>query len=342
MSRARGQQPERSEDVASLTTASARPGGLPHRDRLQRAFGAHDLAAIPATVSPEAAHAARRVHAHAFTLDGVVALPPNASVELAAHEAVHAIEDRGGRAAAGAEERADRLAARAVAGMEIAHELASPLTAVTRPPTGRPELHRAPNQEGTTDPSHVVQWVRAHEGDGSPSEVLEALSDAHGGNEDRYFYTSTYGWVDVRHFGAAASWACSVGSVATEGLGLLNEGVQWMTEWGDSYRSGFSPEDTPSNAAGAEFGDDYVGATEGESLSAALERWMTHAGALDASDPHAGRSALPATDPAVRGGAARGSSNASSRGPAADRGPSFGQILGQIADPAAWARLYGG
>ena len=41
----------------------------------------------------------------------------------------------------------------------------------------------------------------------------------------------------------------------TESLGLANEAVQWATEWGDDYRSGFSPEDMPSNSAGADFGE---------------------------------------------------------------------------------------
>jgi hypothetical protein len=140
---------------------------------------------------------------------------------------------------------------------------------------------------------------------------MDALSAAHAGNTDRYFYTRTYGWVDVRHFGAAASLASSYGSVVSETLGFGNEIGQWLTEWGEDYRSGFSPEDVPSNAAGAAFGDDYIGSRKGETTADALDRWMTYNGALSAGDPEAGRAALPASDPSVRGGAGRGSSNAS-------------------------------
>jgi hypothetical protein len=39
-----------------------------------------------------------------------------------------------------------------------------------------------------------------------------------------------------------------------EGLGFAVEVTQWATEWGDSYRSGFSPEDLPSNSEGVSFG----------------------------------------------------------------------------------------
>jgi RHS repeat-associated protein len=55
----------------------------------------------------------------------------------------------------------------------------------------------APNKAGATDPSTIENELAAN-----PS--LSDLSDNHGGNQDRYFFTEDYGWVDVRHFGAAA------------------------------------------------------------------------------------------------------------------------------------------
>ena len=253
----------------------------------------------------------------------------------------------GGQSEAAAEAQADRLAQVAASGRSVAHELpGAGRTAYPVGAVGPARLLRAPNQAGTTDPEEAVSWVASHEEGVSASEVLTALSDDRGENIRRYFYTDTYGWVDLRHFGAAASWACSLGSVATEGMGLANEGMQWITEWGDDYRSGFSPEDTPSNAAGASFGDDYVGSREGESTSAALRRWMADHGARAASDPAAGRAALPATDPAERGGAARGSSNASrtqstASGAAAASRDSAERGVGQLFDWRNWAALYG-
>ncbi|GEL97434.1 eCIS core domain-containing protein [Cellulomonas terrae] len=304
-----GREQRRSvEEVAADTVTGARPGALPHRARLERAFVGHDLSSIRVADTGGGADGRRRVQAHAFAYGEAVSLPADASPGLVAHEVVHVLQNRSGtvRDGAAAEAEAGRLSARAVGGHAVGHELAP-----ARRGTGALVLHRAPNQAGTTDPSHVLDWVSAHEGDGSVVAVLNALSDAHAGNTDRYFYTDTYGWVDIRHFAAAARMAVSAGSVVAEGLGLGNEVVQWLSEWGDSYRSGFSPEDVPSNAAGGEFGDDFVGSVEGESLHDALQRWMTHAGARPASDAAAHRDALPATDPAERGGAARGSSNAS-------------------------------
>ncbi|MFJ1975563.1 hypothetical protein ACIO93_44020 [Streptomyces sp. NPDC087903] len=44
--------------------------------------------------------------------------------------------------------------------------------------------------------------MRGHEASaGSGAAVMQALSDVHRGASDRYFYTGTRGWVDVRHFG---------------------------------------------------------------------------------------------------------------------------------------------
>ena len=80
-------------------------------------------------------------------------------------------------------------------------------------------------------------------------------------------------------------------------------------EWGADYRSGFSPEDCPSNAAGAEFGESIK---PGESVKDASDRWAKSAGARNMTDPKTGFSKLPLNDPSVRGGRGRGSSNASS------------------------------
>jgi hypothetical protein len=89
-------------------------------------------------------------------------------------------------------------------------------------------------------------------------------------------------------------------------LGFGNECMQWLTEWGDDYRSGFSPEDIPSNSAGADFGSRYL-RSEGVDVAQAFANWCNDVGARTATDPVAGRSQLPLTDPSERGGANRGS-----------------------------------
>lgn len=150
----------------------------------------------------------------------------------------------------------------------------------------------APNQAGATDPSHVSNFL-------NNNQSLLDLSSGHGGNLNRYFYTDKFGWVDIRHFGKAASMVHEDGvpGWVTEGLGFGNEVVQWLTEWGSDYRSGFSSEDVSSNAAGADFGGNIM---PGENLTDAFERWLETAGGRSATDEKSGYSKLPKTDPSVR------------------------------------------
>lgn len=140
--------------------------------------------------------------------------------------------------------------------------------------------------------------------------------------------------MDVRHFAAAASMtAAGTWGWVTEALGFGNEMAQWATEWGEDYRSGFSPEDLPSNSAGAEFGQFFRAGTD--PVDVAFGNWARSVGARDPSDPKSGFHSLPATDPAVRGGTERGSSNASS----APKGNSGGRLRGNdsTASGARWS-----
>ncbi|MFM6271782.1 MAG: hypothetical protein ACKPFA_35610, partial [Dolichospermum sp.] len=160
----------------------------------------------------------------------------------------------------------------------------------------------APNQGGATDSCHVRDAL-------NNNPDLGNLKDTHRNNTNRYFYTDQYGWVDIRHFAEAAR-RTSGGEWAwwTETLGFGNEVVQYLTEWGDDYRSGFSPEDLPSNSAGANFGQSI---RPGESLVEAFDRWSKQAGARPKSDPNTGFNNLPLNDPSERGGKGRGSNSSS-------------------------------
>ena len=164
----------------------------------------------------------------------------------------------------------------------------------------------APNQAGATNPAHVTLALR----NGASLSELAAQSIS---NENRYFYTDRFGWVDIRHFATAAQMVMdgtSPNVVVT--LGFLNEIAQTVDEGArsargsDVYRSGFSPEDLPSNSAGAEFGL-ALKKSEGNVADTFVE-WATRAGARRTSDPKSGYSDLPSTDPsAPTSGDTRGS-----------------------------------
>lgn len=289
-----------------------------------------------------------RVHAHAYTQGNNIFLAAGQE-HLLAHEAWHAVQQKQGRVnpasplnAINAEPHLEHEA-NSIMATPVAPEMMR--SALMQRSTPASAIQLAPNQEGTCDPETLLAEVRQLEADGlSRSEILDRVSENHGGNIDRYFYTDRYGWVDIRHFGAAGSYAQSTGSVVAEGLGLGNEVMQWLTEWGDDYRSGFSPEDVPSNAAGAEFGDDFY--SDDELLSESLARWMSDAGARAATDPAAHADALPATDPAARGGADRGSSNVSRTqstvsGEINEMENEWSRGWRMINTPEYWMQLYG-
>lgn len=204
----------------------------------------------------------------------------------------------------------------------------------------------APNQKGATDPDTVIQAVRRRfkefsyelhvkssgakyqcvSMDKGLYQLLSKLSDDFQTNDNRYFYTTQYGWVDTRHFFASAATALRHGENIAVGLGFGLEVVQWITEGENSYKSGFSPEDLPSNSAGASLAGKlrrspwerdvparyqcYMCITE-DQLVAFVKWWMEKNGAKTKNDPAAGFGNLPVEDPSNPPGTNRGSNSSS-------------------------------
>jgi hypothetical protein len=115
--------PERSSGADGATTV-ARGGPLPFFGAIQRSFGRHDLGAVQAHTDAQAAAAARTLGAEAFTVREHVAFAGEPSLETAAHEAAHVVQQRSGAVLAGGagqegdrhERHADVVARRVVAG----------------------------------------------------------------------------------------------------------------------------------------------------------------------------------------------------------------------------------
>jgi Domain of unknown function (DUF4157) len=97
---------------------------LPYVDRIQRAFGGHDISKIQAHVGPEAAASARDMGAHAYATGDHVVLGQRADLHTVAHEAAHVVQQRSGVHLKGGvgqvgdahEQHADAVADRVVAG----------------------------------------------------------------------------------------------------------------------------------------------------------------------------------------------------------------------------------
>lgn len=180
----------------------------------------------------------------------------------------------------------------------ISHELGHVVASAGRPP----KIERFPNQAqagSAADLVNIVLQIEATQPEGiNAGQTLEKLvtyvSRFHGGLTGfRYFETRKYGWIDIKHFCTAANLAVTWGATVVNVLGFGNEIVQWLTEWGTDYRSGFSAEDIPSNSAGSNFG---AVLQDSPALSEQLSAYLNdELGAIDLSSSTS-LSTLPATD----------------------------------------------
>ena len=115
-------------EAGALDTAAkgvAGPGGpLPHGDKIQAAFGRHDVSDVQAHVGGAAEQAAMMLNAQAYATGRSVAFARQPDLHTAAHEAAHVVQQRAGvhlkdgvgRAGDAYEQHADAVADAVVAG----------------------------------------------------------------------------------------------------------------------------------------------------------------------------------------------------------------------------------
>jgi RHS repeat-associated protein len=147
---------------------------------------------------------------------------------------------------------------------------------------------RAPNKK------HAMGWKSVYLM--LQSNNLEQLETRTNCVCKRYFFTETYGWVDVRHLAKAAHEVHDngVNPKLVEFGGYVVEARQYFSQGGKVYKSGFSPEDLPSNVAGIDFGlsiDPALGVAE------SFKRWAVKNGGKNMEDWGLEYSWLPPTDP---------------------------------------------
>lgn len=149
---------------------------------------------------------------------------------------------------------------------------------------------RRPNKAGATDSTFIA-------GDIGRATDLWALSEQFNRFENRYFYTKKFGWVDAKHFFAAAHLERQYRFDGfARAAGVLVEIDQKLSE----SSSAFSPEDLPSNEAGIDFGNSY---RKGESVRDAFVRWAAANGAMTGGNfkQSPEYKALPASEPSGEG-----------------------------------------
>ncbi len=91
-------EPNGDADVQGIAAAGVQGSGqtLPHLDRIQTAFGQHDVTGIRAHVSGTSAKAASAIDAEAYATGNDVAFRSPPDLHTAAHEAAHVVQQRAG------------------------------------------------------------------------------------------------------------------------------------------------------------------------------------------------------------------------------------------------------
>ena len=134
------QTPIAATAIAGVAHASA---PLPHLDRIQAAFGAHDVRHVRSAIGGAAGSAAMAIGARAYAVGDRVAFRSEPDLHLAAHEAAHVVQQRAGvslddgvgHAGDVHEQHADAVADAVVAG-ESAEELLGVPTSAPAPRQG--------------------------------------------------------------------------------------------------------------------------------------------------------------------------------------------------------------
>ncbi|HWN71006.1 MAG TPA: DUF4157 domain-containing protein [Haliangium sp.] len=81
---------------AAAAGVSGTGSPLPHLDRIQSAFGDHDVSNVRAHVGGDARHASERMGAEAYATGDHVAFRSQPDLHTAAHEAAHVVQQRAG------------------------------------------------------------------------------------------------------------------------------------------------------------------------------------------------------------------------------------------------------
>jgi hypothetical protein len=189
--------------MARLPTTIARQGTsgvggqLPHHDRIQAAFGRHDISGVKAYAGGAASEASRALGAQAYAHGDAVAFASSPDLHTAAHEAAHVAQQRGGVQLAGGidqpgdsyERHADAVADAVVAGSSAeplldqgsqSSESGSHSAAVQRKPDDPATGAAAPGKDGTAHgvpPVSDDKWLADHLAAAKAADPNAALAD---------------------------------------------------------------------------------------------------------------------------------------------------------------------
>lgn len=167
----RAKQPPEQTRATAAAGLSQAVGPLPYLDRIQQAFGGHDVSGVRSAVGGRASDAAAAIGARAWAMGERIGFAETPDLFTAAHEAAHVVQQREGVQVAGGvgqsgdayEKHADAVAQRVVEGRSAADLLArTPASATASSAAMTPaEVLREQQDTGTWVGPDTVQMVRA-------------------------------------------------------------------------------------------------------------------------------------------------------------------------------------
>lgn len=171
---------------------------LPFADRIQRAFGRHDISRIQAHVGGDAAASARDMGARAYATGDHVVLGERADLRTVAHEAAHVIQQRSGVQLDGGvgqigdpyERQADEVADRVVQGGSaedlLDHQVGAHSRLARTSPPGGAAVQKEEGEIG-------------HQANVGAGTITARMNDYYSGYESNDNYSLEYAGADANH-----------------------------------------------------------------------------------------------------------------------------------------------
>jgi len=238
-------------------------GALPHHDAIQRAFGHHDISDVRAYVGGGASDAAAAIGAEAFATGNRVAFAQAPDLGLAAHEAAHVVQQRGGVHLSGGvghagdvyEQHADAVADQVVRGGS-AEQLLDTMAPGGESRTPSTALQR--REIRVTVVAEAARTLREAIGRASPAEAAQIATQLHAvraGNGSLSFrvgadhYTVTVAAHDAAELATVADAAAAARGSAAAPSASPSPAPSGSASPAPSSTSSPAPTPAPSTAA---------------------------------------------------------------------------------------------
>ncbi len=281
---------ERLESLKSGSESTGGAGRLPYLDKIQLAFGHHDVSGIRAVIGGGGGAAAHEMGAEAFARGETVTFQSAPDLELVAHEVAHVVQQRGGVSKAGGmgedgdshEQQADAVASLVVAGKSAERVLDGIGGAQGRSAGQGTVVQRKPEKKVSGGAMRRLEYARA-----AIKHTKEVLSFGAGNQKEALKATNFNSYFRMKAMRDPECWemSASVRALAARHPDALTAAKCDLAAGGNCGEH-------------AQLGFDYLRATAvGESINRCDVEGLDHAFVILGDVPREADSALSVCDP---------------------------------------------